>query len=83
MFLLVFSLLGSSHGHQLLKVLVVRHQIRKRVHCLNSTFLNPDNPIASIEYMKLVCGQDTALVLKKAAYSVVHDVSSDMCVNSR
>jgi hypothetical protein len=79
---LLFLVLRRSHGHELLEPFVMRHQVVKCVDSLHVALLDPDNPVAAVEHVQLVCSQDTALVLEQATDGVIHNVLADVGIDS-
>lgn len=83
MLLVLFRFFRSSHRHQTLELDVVRHQIGECIYSLDLTLFDPYDSIASIENVELMCGQNAALVLKKASDGIVENMSSHVGILQR
>ena len=79
--LFLLLLLGSC-AHNLYKVRILCHEVIKSIDGLDLSLVHPDDPIATAEYVELMSSKNTTLVFEQTADGVVHDVTTDVCVDS-
>lgn len=76
-------LVGRRQGHELGEFLVLRQQVVVRALRLDLPAFEPDDPVAPVEHVELVRGQDAALVGQEPADGLVHDVTAHVRVHRR